>query len=192
MIDLDHDADLGAILEEVTPGATSERAARHPMVTPEAKLHSMVAVSLVQVATEVQKRLDAYVRPFNVSMSRMAVLLHLYFSDAPLQPSSLGVRMLVTRANVTGLIDGLVHGGLVSRVQPPEDRRAWEIALTKAGAALVEEYLPYHLQAMRAVTAGLDPEEARTFVRLVHKLRHGMQALEPPTRASSSHPKART
>lgn len=91
--------------------------------------------------------------------------------------------LFVTRGNVTGLIEGLIRDGLVRRVGRPTDRRAHGLKLTSKGSALVDEYLPHHRGALAALNAGLTADESLQLAGLLHKLRSGMQAPEPPSRS---------
>ncbi len=54
----------------------------------------------------------------------------------------LGEVLLMTRANVTGLIDHLEEKGLVKRVIDSSDRRARFARITKKGEGLLDEVAP--------------------------------------------------
>lgn len=146
------------------------------------ELHALVVVSVLRIAGEIKLRMDNFVRPFDLTTSRMGVLLTLHFSPEKLSPSDLGERLFVTRGNMTGLIQGLVNDGLVKRVQREGDRRAHDLELTEHGVAVLTEYLPHHRHALARLTAGLTPDEAFQLAKLLGKVRAGMQTPEPPTR----------
>jgi DNA-binding MarR family transcriptional regulator len=150
--------------------------------TPEAALQGLVVVSILRMTNEIKVRMENFVRPFDLTTSRMGVLLTLFFNHDKLSPSDLGERLFVTRGNMTGLIQGLVRDGLVRRAPRSGDRRAHDLELTEAGHALVGEYLPHHRRALALLTAGLAPEERLQLAALLQKLRAGMQTPEPPTR----------
>lgn len=158
------------------------KAALHDQLAPASALHALLIRSILQLSAELQKRLDVFVRPFDITMQRMGVLLVLYFSEQQLSPSELGERLFVTRGNMTGLIEGLVNEGLVHRVRRANDRRAHDLELTERGRALVEEYIPHHRDALAALFAGLDATESIQLAKLLQKLRTGMVALEPVKR----------
>lgn len=56
--------------------------------------------------------------------------------------SSLGRNLLVTKANVTGMVDRLERLGLVRRVRDGADRRVVRANLTSRGAALLKRLAP--------------------------------------------------
>ena len=155
--------------------------APHPL-SGEAALHALVTVSILRLTGEIKGRMDNFVRPFDLTTSRMGVLLTLFFSPEKLSPSDLGERLFVTRGNMTGLIQGLVKEGLVTRVQRAGDRRAHDLELTPRGCELLREYLPHHRRALACLLSGLTPDEALQLAELLRKVRAGMQTPEPPTR----------
>lgn len=86
-----------------------------------------------------------------------------------------GVLLLVSRANVTGLIDCLERRGLVERAASAEDRRVRLVRLTKAGKGLLERILPRHYGEVRAALRGMSNGEKADLSRLLTKLRRGLQ-----------------
>lgn len=143
-----------------------------------AQLHALVMVSIVRAGKEIERRLDNFVRPFDLTGPRMAVLLQLAFRQ-PLTPSELGERLFVTRGNMTGLVEGLVGDGLVRRVQRPGDRRTHDLELTKKGRDFVDRYIPHHIEALARLNAGLTKEEAIQLAGLLRKFNAGMEPLKP-------------
>jgi MarR family 2-MHQ and catechol resistance regulon transcriptional repressor len=89
--------------------------------------------------------------------------------------SELGELLLVSRANVTGLVDCLERRGLVGRAASAEDRRVKLVRLTRAGASLLEGVLPRHYGELRAAMRGLSVKEKSDLSKLLTKLRHGVQ-----------------
>lgn len=91
------------------------------------------------------------------------------------QMSELGELLLVSRANVTGLVDCLERRGLVGRSPSPEDRRVRLVRLTGAGEGLLEGILPRHYGEVRAALRGLSDRDKADLSRLLTKLRRGVQ-----------------
>jgi DNA-binding MarR family transcriptional regulator len=175
--------ELGKLWQAVMPiPPVAAKQRLHDQITPESALHALMIRSILQISAELQKRLDVFVRPFDLTMQRMGVLLVLFFSDQQLSPSELGERLFVTRGNMTGLIEGLVNEGLVQRVRRANDRRAHDLELTEHGRAVVEEYMPHHRRALAGLLGGLDAAESIQLAKLLQKLRTGMVALEPVKR----------
>jgi DNA-binding MarR family transcriptional regulator len=154
------------------------------VATAASALHALVVRSLLQLSAEIEKRMDVFVRPFDLSVSRMGVLLVLFFTPERPTPSQIGERLYVTRGNMTGLIEGLVGDGLVRRVERAGDRRAHELELTQAGRALVKEYFPQHQRVLESLLAGLDDDECLALASLLQKVRAGLPTPESLQRPS--------
>ncbi|MDK3019515.1 MarR family winged helix-turn-helix transcriptional regulator [Pseudodonghicola flavimaris] len=73
------------------------------------------------------------------------------------------------RATLGKVIDRLDRRGLVVRRTSATDRRAKELSLSEAGAALLEAARP-HVEALQPdILAGLSPEEQAVLLRLMQK-----------------------
>ena len=96
--------------------------------------------------------------------------------------SELGELLLTSRANVTGLVDGLVQKDLVSREVDTNDRRSRIARLTPRGEALIQEILPGHYAKVGRMVAGLSVADRKQLSALLQKMRDG--AVGPPVHAS--------
>src|SRR5215211_1354565 len=76
------------------------------------------------------------------SMAAFNVLSVLGGDPEPLRPSTIAERMMVTRATITGVLDSLESRGLVRRSPSSDDGRSREVALTRAGRAVVDRLVP--------------------------------------------------
>jgi DNA-binding MarR family transcriptional regulator len=85
------------------------------------------------VSAEIRRNLR---QSFNVTLPQFDLLAQLEREPNGLRLGELSQRMMVTNGNVTGLVDKLVDQGFVVREPTPEDRRAMNVRMTKAGAAL--------------------------------------------------------
>lgn len=114
-----------------------------------------------------------------LSPGRYAVLMALDVHRPSLAPSQIADHLSVTRATVTGLIDGLERDGLVVQQADGADRRRKTISLTAKGEALINQALPEVFQSMADLTSPLTLEERRTAVRLLGKIEDGLSAPRP-------------
>lgn len=111
---------------------------------------------------------------FGLSPGRYAVLMALDVRRPSLAPSEIADHLGVTRATITGLIDGLVRDGLVARAPEGADRRSRSISLTPKGDALLDEVVPAIFKRMTDLTAPLSSEERQTAVRLLTRVESGL------------------
>ena len=132
--------------------------------------------------------LASFAKAFSVhglSPGRYAVLVALDVHRPALSPSTIADQLGVTRATVTGLIDGLVRDGLVIDRPDGADRRSKAIALTSKGEALLDNVLPDIFARMATLTAPLSPGERGVVLRLLEKIEDG---LHRPNGAEGSRP----
>jgi MarR family 2-MHQ and catechol resistance regulon transcriptional repressor len=100
----------------------------------------------------------------------MEALMHL----GPLSQGELGRKLLRSGGNVTTVIDNLVRRRMVARRRNPEDRRVVTVALTAAGARLIEDVFPIHARAVAQAMATLTTAEHEELGRLCRKLGRGV------------------
>ncbi len=80
----------------------------------------------------------------------------------------------VTAGNVTGLVDRLVHEGLVSRVVGKQDRRVVRTRLTSAGLELVEKAIRKDHRLMTELFSGFSEQEKETMLILSDRLEQAL------------------
>lgn len=122
---------------------------------------------------------------YGLSPGRYAVLMALDVQRPAMAPSEIADQLGVTRATVTGLIDGLTRDGLVILTADQTDRRRKSVALTPAGESLIEAVVPDIFARMAALTASLSADERRTLVRLLGRVEDGLaphRDPQPPSR----------
>ncbi|HKV38153.1 MAG TPA: MarR family transcriptional regulator [Blastocatellia bacterium] len=111
-----------------------------------------------------------------LSMSGFNVLMILDGADSKgRQLHELGELLLVSRANVTGLIDCLEQRGLVERALDKTDRRVRIARITKLGESLLESMLAEHYKGIRRLCAGMTGPEKVTLNALLTKLRYSIR-----------------
>ena len=133
-------------------------------------------VTLKRTAAELENFAASYCK-----QGRVSVLMALNAApDKAMALSDLGAYLVVTRPNITGLIDGLVAEGLVKRVDHPDDRRVVLAQLTPAGREFMRKFVPVHHRAINAITSGMTKQEKRQLVTLLDKLRTRIHDVQVP------------
>jgi DNA-binding MarR family transcriptional regulator len=135
-------------------------------------------VNLIYTYDVIQTHLARSVEERGLSLAAFNVLMILsrYESkDCPMH--ELGEVLLVSRANVTGLVDSLERKNLVERVANPSDRRVRLVRITEAGQNLLETTAPGHYAKVRKLLKGVKNSEKATLNKLLTKLRHNVQGV---------------
>ena len=73
-------------------------------------------------------------------------------------------------AAVTRILDILVKKGFVKRMSKPDDRRAFEIHLTKEGALLVNKVIPLAQETRERGLEGLNDRELKILKKALKKI----------------------
>jgi DNA-binding MarR family transcriptional regulator len=132
-----------------------------------------VVTSIVRVDQILQARIDAVLRPMQLTFARYELLVLLAFSRSGALPlGKIGDRLQVHPASVTNAVNRLEADGLVTREPHPDDGRTTLATLTDEGRQV----------AMRATTAlnarvfgelGLTDRQASDLFALLHRIRRG-------------------
>ena len=104
---------------------------------------------LVRTANDVTEGFERFLAKHGLSHGRFAILMYLNRNpETPVNQTHLAEAYGVSKATITGLIDGLERDQMVERLPDPADRRASLVRLAPAGC----EFLAALLQNMIAVT----------------------------------------
>ena len=129
-----------------------------------------------------------YMADFGLSKSSLNILLVLRHGPKEgMQLHDLGDLLLVSRANITGLIDSLQQRGWVRRVIDDNDRRVRYARITEKAKALLDEFMPVHFQHLTVLLQDLSGEEKQKLSALLRKARRSitrhLPGLEPARHA---------
>ena len=111
----------------------------------------------------------------DISEGRMFVLAHLYAEacsgGGDSSPSAIADRLGVTRATVTGLLDGLETAGFLVRRHDAIDRREVSIQLTEKGRSFMSDLIESGALQFRDVAASMSDAERTTIIGWLGKMR---------------------
>lgn len=98
-----------------------------------------MVTSVVRVHQLLMERIDAVLRPLDLTFARFEVLRVLAFTRSGALPmAKLGSRLQVHPTSVTSAVDRLERQGYVTRSRPDHDRRVVLAAITTSGHDVVE------------------------------------------------------
>jgi MarR family transcriptional regulator, 2-MHQ and catechol-resistance regulon repressor len=134
-----------------------------------------IVLSFLYTYDQLHQTVSRYMADYGLSKSSVNILMLLrHGSDEGMQLHDLGELLLVSRANITGLMDHLEEKGYVKRVVDPQDRRARHARITPKGETLLDEFMPVHYRNLKAMLQELSSEEKDTLVGLLRKVRLSM------------------
>ncbi|MCC5847271.1 MAG: MarR family transcriptional regulator [Verrucomicrobia bacterium] len=134
-------------------------------------LETMLVFNLLRTHSYLGPFLDADLRQQRVTAAQFNALLVLRDAgEEGLKMGEIGERLVVTKSNVTGLVDRLERQKLVCRTERP-DRRATSVGITPSGLSLLQDVIPRHQRLLVELTDGLTETEKKTLITLLTKLR---------------------
>ena len=113
---------------------------------------------------------------YGLSEGRFVLLFLLEAASAGLAPRELAEQAGVTRATVTGLLDGLERDALIERQADAADRRALRVQLTPRGRELAQSVVAEHGRWIAGVFGGLSVDERSQLAGLLDKVADGLAA----------------
>ncbi len=136
-------------------------------------------LTFLRVATDLSNGLDRYLAAHALLQGRWWVLVLLMREeDSCSSPSRLAEKAGVSRATMTGLIDGLQRDKLVSRMVSFKDRRQMLVKLTSKGQAKLDEVMPEYYRRVRQLMTALSDEEGDMLMQILMKLNQQAQVFD--------------
>ncbi|WP_432753853.1 MarR family winged helix-turn-helix transcriptional regulator [Streptomyces sp. JL2001] len=138
---------------------------------------------LVWAGTVMTDRVDrALVKAHNLPVSWFEVMLWLASSPDPVPASVLGNSTLLSRSQVSRVVDALQTRGLVTRTPSARDARSVEVSLTEEGRRVFAEADATRREALgRVFTELLDERDLEALAAVWRKLKAEKKTGEPET-----------
>ena len=109
-------------------------------------------------------------RKEGLTLPRFDVIAHLGVKEECFSQDDLCEKLLVTKGNISGLIDRMAEEGLVSREEDPKNRRCNRIELTDRGKKLFQKVVPEHEGCIDNMFSVLTRQEQTQLKDLLRKL----------------------
>jgi DNA-binding MarR family transcriptional regulator len=129
--------------------------------------HSVLAwLRMWRVVQKVERATVEHLRSYGLNKAQFDVLAHVGAAEGCKQ-KELGASLLVTKGNVSHLVDQMERRGLISRRQEGRTNRLY---LTEEGRRLFEEVVPAHEDLVHQLMSALREEEQARLHELVRGL----------------------
>jgi len=138
---------------------------------------TQVALAMLYTYDVFHQLIARYLNASGLSRSTFNILMLLHHGPAEgMQLHDLGELLLVSRANITGLIDHLEEKGYVKRIVNASDRRGRYARITRKAEMLLEDFIPLHYRNIKTLLADLTAAEKSSLVALLKKTRASLLA----------------
>ncbi|MFD4837030.1 MarR family winged helix-turn-helix transcriptional regulator [Achromobacter sp. NPDC058515] len=125
---------------------------------------------VLALAGAIDRDCAARLAPRQLSEAKFVLLFLLHGEAQGLSPHELAERAGVTRATVTGLVDGLQRDGFVLREAGQEDRRKVVVTLTGKGRTAAAKLFKEHTAWIGSLFAGLSGADQRQLGELLTRV----------------------
>ncbi len=126
-------------------------------------------MTMMRVHQQIQQRVIDLMALHGLTLAQFDVLLRLHYEEGITQ-QQLADRMLVTKGNMTGLIDRMERQGWVERRADEQDRRSHLLYLTESGRSKIIEILPQHKNQIWDLMNLLSPGQQKNLLELLQQL----------------------
>ena len=139
------------------------------------------AMGVLDLITDIagmwDKKMKDWLREYNITHSQFNALV-VFKEKGSQTPGELSKLLSCTPCNVTGIVDRLEQGGLVTRKRSERDRRVVNVVLTEKGRALAFDLekaaLPELMRLNTGVLGKLDVGEIKMLHDILPKLLGGI------------------
>ncbi len=132
-------------------------------------------VRLMRLHSLVSRLAEAQLADKGLSAPRFDVLAQLGAREACATQDALVRRLMLTKGNVSTLIQKMVEDGLIERREDPDNRRRNRLALTAKGKALRQKAVPCHEAWLDDLFSVLSRREQAKLEALLAKLLSGVK-----------------
>jgi len=130
-----------------------------------------VTIALGRAASTVEQLLAKDLKPYGITPVTLQVLISVLLNaEGPLDLTTLGEQVRVTKANVSLVLQSLEKRKFVERATEPADGRRIRVSLTDEGRKVLDELVPLARDRMEEALNGLssrDRKELRRISRLI-------------------------
>jgi DNA-binding MarR family transcriptional regulator len=156
--------------------AIRARATQYPEIDPAAV---EAFLFLLRVSSDVMMAGEKYLARHKLSHASFSVLMLLYREPTVgVTPSDLASRCGVTRATMTGLLDGLQRKKMLRRESNQVDRRTILVRLNKHGIDLLESMLHDYYRRLALLMGKLEDKKCLTDMLL--QVNQGIEHMQRP------------
>ena len=141
--------------------------------------HGAALTRVLELSVLVDEDMDRGLKPLGLSRARTRLLWELQ-QQGPSTQRVLAQTLDVSPRNITGLVDGLVESGFVTREPHPSDRRATLVTFTRRGSRVMAQMEQDYAQFADLLFGDLTDRQVNSLVKsldlVLTRLREALDA----------------
>ncbi|EMG37004.1 transcriptional regulator, MarR family [Desulfocurvibacter africanus PCS] len=147
---------------------------RYPQMDPDSFRACLV---LARCGTDMNAAFEDFLVECKLSQGRFMVLGFMNRTpEEPFTPTQLARALGVSRATMTGLVDGLESAGLVERGIHSEDRRKMRVRMTAKGRKAMDEIMPEFYGSVASIMSGVNSSDHKLLVEMLETVSKALVA----------------
>ncbi len=128
-----------------------------------------VVLSMIKTANYLVKIGDQFFKPYNVTAAQYNLLIVLKNSEKKLNQQDVSTRLVVSKSDITGIVDRLEKMKYVKRFPHEHDRRIKLLEINEKGLSLVKQVEGDYFNKLKEVTNQLSLSDLKQLDRLISK-----------------------
>lgn len=134
-------------------------------------------LNIVYTGTMINKVSYRYFQQYGITDIQFNVLMQLkYAKSNGLSQSVLSRRLVVNKADMTGIIDRMEKAKLLERTDDPTDRRVYLIKITGKGDRIIQQIEPGYFRQVDRLMKGLKKTEISQIIHSLEVIRANLRA----------------
>lgn len=129
----------------------------------------VIVETVIYLQTESRRIAREQCDAFGITATQLNIIKLLH-EIGNLSLSQLSRHIAAKNSTVTGIVDRMVDADLVARNQSSEDRRVWQIQLTKKGQKIAAGLSVAPWDDLRRALSALDEAEKQTLITILRKV----------------------
>ena len=150
-------------------------------------LFTFVPFRLNRLAAEVSSALSAeYQVRYGLDIPEWRVLATLGFRNEACSAQYISHCTRTHKSTISRAVTALMERHLVERVENEDDRREYQLRMTRRGKALYDELIPRLLRKEQEILACLSAQERKDFARMLGKIEKSLGLVRTSREASKT------
>jgi DNA-binding MarR family transcriptional regulator len=142
---------------------------------------------LSRLAAEVSMALASeYAERYGLDVSAWRVMATLGFRETPCSAQFISQCTRTHKSTISRAVTSLLERGAIERVENEDDRREFNLRLTRKGRKLYEELFPRLLRKEQDMLSCLSPREQKDFAMLLCKIEQSLNLVQTPHEVSKT------
>jgi DNA-binding MarR family transcriptional regulator len=142
---------------------------------------------LSRLAAEVSMALASeYADRYGLDVPAWRVMATLGFRETPCSAQFISQCTRTHKSTISRAVTSLLERGVIERVENEDDRREFNLRLTRKGRKLYEELFPRLLRKEQDILACLSPREQKDFAMMLGKIEQSLDLVQAPHEASKT------